>query len=171
MIDLSTLLDPPGWPRWLARDAERRKRVDPDALARLDRAVREFPALAFAAGLLPEPLPVERVEKLPRGDHRGTTGGAKVRHRVVAVPGETRGWSLGRGVVISMGQRTVCPVLAPVARGESAGLRLDGAVVRVVITGWEPCPTPVEVELDGGRTLPLDRYLEQALGERGRYPH
>ncbi|SES47205.1 hypothetical protein [Actinokineospora terrae] len=167
MIDLSTLLDPLAWPRWLARDAERRKVVGPEVIAQVEQAVRDFPAAAFAAGLLPAPLPVEHAEKLPRGEHRETTEGAKVRHRVVPEPGEVRGWSLGRGVVISMAQATVRPVYVPVARGESAALRHDGTVVRALISGWEPYPAPVEVEFDD-RTVPLEDYLRRILSEHRR---
>ncbi|WP_018685086.1 hypothetical protein [Actinokineospora enzanensis] len=168
MIDLSTLLDPPAWTRWLARDAERRKLVGPEVVALVEQAVRDFPAAAFAEGLLPAPLPIERAEKLSRGEHRETTEGAKVRHRVVVEPGEVRGWSLGRGVVISMAQTTVRPVCAPVARGDSAALRADGTVVRALITAWEPYPAPVEVELDGNRTAPLEEYLERVLADLRR---
>ncbi|MBM7773414.1 hypothetical protein JOD54_003618 [Actinokineospora baliensis] len=167
MIDLSTLLDPLAWPRWLARDAERRKVAGPDVLAQVEQAVRDFPAAAFAGGLLPAPLPVEHVEKLPRGEHRETTEGAKVRHRVVAEPGGVRGWSLGRGVVISMAQTTVRPVYTPVARGESAALRHDGSVVRALISAWEPYPAPVEVELDD-RTVGLADYLRRILADHRR---
>ncbi|PPK66407.1 hypothetical protein V5P93_002563 [Actinokineospora auranticolor] len=163
MIDPDTLPDPQAWPRWLARDAERRKLVDQADLDRLAQAVRDFPAAAFAEGFLPEPLPVERTEKLSRGDHRETTEGAKVRHRVLAEPGEVRGWNLGNGVVISMGQATVRPVYSPVARGENAALRADGTVTRTMITSWEPYPAPVEVEVDPSRTIPLDDYLRRAL--------
>ncbi|GLZ41850.1 hypothetical protein [Actinokineospora sp. NBRC 105648] len=168
MIDLSTLLDPLAWPRWLARDAERRKVVGPDDIALVEQAVREFPAAAFAEGLLPAPLPVERVEKLSRGDQRDTTEGAKVRHRVVAEPSTTRGWSLGRGVVISMAQIVVRPLFVPIAKGDAPAMRPDGTVVRAAISGWEPYPAPIEVELDGGRTLPLADYLVRALAEGRR---
>ncbi|GAA3005011.1 hypothetical protein [Actinokineospora diospyrosa] len=167
MIDLSTLLDPMAWPRWLARDAERRKVASPEVLALVEQAVRDFPAAAFAGGLLPAPLPLEHAEKLPRGEHRETTEGARVRHRVVAEPGGVRGWSLGRGVVISMAQTAVRPVYAPVARGDSAALRQDGSVVRVLISAWEPYPAPVEVELDD-RTVPLPDYLLRVLGDHRR---
>ncbi|SDD66480.1 hypothetical protein [Actinokineospora iranica] len=171
MIDPNTLLDPLGWPRWLARDAERRRVVAPEVLARLDHAVRDFPAEAFAIGLLPDPLPIEHAEKLPRSDHRETTEGARVRHRVVAMPGEVRGWNLGRGVVISMGQTTVRPVYTPVARGESAGLRPGGVIVRAVISDWEPYPPPVEVEIDATRTVPLDVYLRRVLTDMAQRRH
>ncbi|WP_156755267.1 hypothetical protein [Actinokineospora pegani] len=165
MTDHRALLDPMRWPRWLARDAERRKLMDPEALATVDHAVREFPAAAFAIGMLPTPLPVEQVEKLPRGEVRDAPDGARIRFRAHLVPGETRGWLLGNGVVISMAQRTVQPQYVPVSRGDGVALRRDGILVRSAIAGWEPFPAPVEVELDSG-TQGLAEYLERVLAAR-----
>jgi hypothetical protein len=166
VTDHRALLDPLRWPRWIARDAERRKLVEPDALDAIEHAVRDFPAEAFAAGLLPAPLPVEQVEKLGRGDVRDGPDGTKIRFRAHLVPGTVRGWLLGNGVVISMAQHTVRPVYAPVGRGDGVALRRDGVLVRSVITGWEPFPAPVEVELDSGSTVGLAEYLRGALRSR-----
>ncbi|OLR92168.1 hypothetical protein [Actinokineospora bangkokensis] len=169
MTDRSPLLDPLGWTRWLARDTERRKLVEPEALTALEHAVRDFPAAAFAAGVLPAPLPVEQLEKVPRAEVRETPEGTRVRFRALSAPSEVRGWLLGNGVVISMAQATVRPVFAPVPRGDSAALRLDGVLVRAFITGWEPYPAPVEVEVDAaGRSVPLPEYLARFLADRGR---
>ncbi|WP_026424226.1 hypothetical protein [Actinokineospora inagensis] len=167
MIDLSALPDQPGWSRWLARADEYRQAAEPEVIAQVEQAVRDFPAAAFAAGMLPEPLPVERQDKLPRSEHRETTEGARLRHRVVLEPSDVRGWHLGRGVLISMARTAVRPVFAPVARGESAALRADGTVVRSVIAGWEAYPAPVAVEVDD-RVVPLDEYLRRALSEHRR---
>ena len=168
MTDRSPLLDPLGWPRWLARDAERRRLVEPEVLASLEQTVRDVPAAAFTAGLLPIPLPVEQVEKLPRGEVRETPDGIRIRYRAQNTPSETRGWLLGNGLVIGMAQTTMRPLYAPVARGESAALRLDGVVVRALISGWQPYPPPVEVELDQGRTISTVDYLRRVLANRGR---
>ncbi|MCG8917310.1 hypothetical protein L6E12_16105 [Actinokineospora sp. PR83] len=168
MTDRSPLLDPLGWPRWLARDAERRRLVEPEALASIEQSVRDFPAAAFTAGLLPIPLPVERVEKLPRGEVRDTADGVRIRFRAQNTPSETRGWVLGNGLVIGMNQATMRPLYVPVARGDSAALRLDGVVVRALISGWQPYPPPVEVELEQNRSVPTDEYLRRVLAGRGR---
>ncbi len=156
--------DPQHWRSWLARDVDRRRIAEPGTVERVERAVRDFPAMAYAAGLLPEPLPLERVEKLSRGG-RGPDG-AKVRLRVVAEPGETRGWAAGQGVVITLSGHTARPLLA----GTEGPARTDaGDLVRALVVGWEHYPPPVEVEPHpAGDPVALDRFLRQVLESRGR---
>ncbi|SDD66451.1 hypothetical protein [Actinokineospora iranica] len=169
MIHDDVLIDPARWRGRLARDVERRRVIEPGALDRAEQAVREFPAMAFAAGLLPVPLPVQHVEKQTWAG-RAPNGG-KVRHRVASEPGPVRGWLLGRGVVITMGQVTVRPVHTAI---DTVALSESGVLVESVITGWEPYPPPVEVELDlvgdSVATIALDRFLDRVLTERGPHP-
>ncbi|MGW5054292.1 hypothetical protein [Actinokineospora sp. NPDC004072] len=146
--------------------------VDHDRVARIDRAVREFAVAAYAASVLPAPLPVEHAEKLPRAQRQSLPGGYAVRYELVERPGELRGWLIDPTLAISIHGTAVHPVYEPVGKQAAAlpppSRRGPGsAPVTARIAGWEAFPAPLAVEGASG-PVPLDRLLAEYLDGRGR---
>ena len=161
----------------LARyDLQRREAetADHERIARVDRAVREFPVSAYAASVLPVPLPVERIDKLPRSQRHSLHSGHHVRFELVELPGELRGWLVDPGLAISIHGTAVHPVYEPVGKPQDAALpplsrRVGGyQSVTARIIGWEAFPAPLAVEGPNG-PVPVDRLLADFLGGRARF--
>lgn len=163
----------------LARHEAHRREVellDPSRVEQVDRAVREFPVLAYAASVLPAPLPVEVVEKLPRGERRTLGSGHSVRHELVETPSEVRGWMIDPGLVVSIHGVALVPVHEPVGKPLEAALpprrlRVEGyRAVTSLIAGWEPHPPPLMLDVptrSGPVPTPTDRLLVEFV-ERHR---
>jgi hypothetical protein len=156
-------------------DLQRREAetTDPDRVDRVDRAVREFPVSAYAASVLPRPLPLERVEKLPRARRVTLGSGHVVRFELVEVPGEVRGWLLD-GVAVSIHGTVMRAVYEAVGKAQDAALppvsRRGGGVQAVTgrIVGWEAVAAPLAVEGAGGMVA-VDTLLGDFLDGRGRF--
>ncbi|GGS32519.1 hypothetical protein GCM10010171_28110 [Actinokineospora fastidiosa] len=147
--------------------------VDHERVARVDRAVREFPVSAYAASVLPVPLPVERAEKLPRAQRHTLPSGYTVRYELLEFPGELRGWLIDPTLAVSIHGTTVHPIYEPVGKQTDAALqplsrRGPGApAVTARIAGWQVFPAPLSVEAPTG-SVPLERLLADFLSGRGR---
>ncbi len=161
----------------LARyDLQRREAevADPERVDRVDRAVREFPVAAYAASVLPRPLPLERVEKLPRARRVTLQTGHVVRFELEEVPGELRGWLVDAGLAVSIHGTAVRPLYEPVGKAQDAALppvSRRGGVFHAVtghITGWEALAAPLAVDGPGG-PVPVDKLLADFLDGRGRF--
>lgn len=161
----------------LARfDLQRREAevADHERVERVDRAVREFPVAAYAASVLPHPLPVEHAEKLPRGQRHTLHSGHSVRYELVELPGELRGWLVDASLAISIQGAAVHPVYEPVGKANEAALppasRRGGGFQSVTarVTGWRAFPAPLAVEGPGG-PVSVDRLLTDFLGGRARF--
>lgn len=148
--------------------------VDHERVARVDRVVREFPVAAYAASVLPVPLPVERADKLPRGQRHTLPSGHAVRFELVELPGELRGWLIDPALAISIHGTAVHPVYEPIGKQQDAALpphsrRPPGfAPVTSRIARWDPYPAPLSVETASGQ-VPVDRLLSDFLGGRARF--